>query len=161
MEKKFIAAFGTADAVITGVHAGLTVWRAVFTQLSRRICIGAGWTLHYTRAILVQEISCDTGNVMQNCLRSTTEESKHIRYHKIPLKQEEQSSACGPKHVLQDASQAWHSLYLPGSKTINRVTVSHSITDKTSHFTCYRGKYHILFKMRAVLRIFCFTHLHH
>ncbi len=59
MEKKFIAAFGTTDAVITGVYAGLTVWRAVLTQLSGRVCIRAGWTLRYTRTVLVQEISCD------------------------------------------------------------------------------------------------------
>lgn len=39
VEKKFIGAFGTADAVITGVHTGLTAGRAVLTQLSGRVRI--------------------------------------------------------------------------------------------------------------------------
>lgn len=30
-----------------------------------------------------------------------------------PLKQEAQSSACGPKQVLQDASHEWHWLFFP------------------------------------------------
>lgn len=60
VQKKFVAAFGTADAVITCVHAGLTVWQAVLTQLSGRVCVGAGWTLHYTWTVLIQKISCDT-----------------------------------------------------------------------------------------------------
>lgn len=82
MEKKFVAAFGTADAVITGVHAGLTVWRAVLTQLSGRVCVGAGRTLHYTRTVLIQEISCThqctirIGQMFQ-CI-AMAEESKYL-----------------------------------------------------------------------------------
>lgn len=60
MEKEFIAAFSTADAVITGVQAGLAARRAVLTQLSGGVCVGAGWTLRDTRTVLIQEISCDT-----------------------------------------------------------------------------------------------------
>lgn len=35
-----------------------------------------------------------------------------------PLKQEAQSSACGPKQVLQDASHEWHWLFFPAIKTL-------------------------------------------
>lgn len=59
VEKKFIGAFGTADAVITGVHTGLTAGRAVLTQLSGRVRIWARWTLLYAGTVLVQEISCE------------------------------------------------------------------------------------------------------
>lgn len=38
----------------------------------------------------------------------------------VPLKQEEQSSACGPKQVLHDASHVWHSPYFPGIKTAKK-----------------------------------------
>lgn len=41
----------------------------------------------------------------------------------IPLKQEEQSIACGPKQVLQDASHVWHPPDFPGMKTGYRLDI--------------------------------------
>lgn len=60
VEKQFIAALGTAHAVIAGVYAWFTVWGALLTQPSARVCIGSRWTLHDTRAVLVQEIPWGT-----------------------------------------------------------------------------------------------------
>lgn len=59
VENKLIASCGAADAVVTGVHTGLTVWRAVLTQLSGRVRKGAGGTLIDARTVLVQQVSWD------------------------------------------------------------------------------------------------------
>lgn len=67
VEKKFIASFGAADAVVTVVYTRFTVWWTILTQLSSRASKGARWTLQHTRTLLVQEISCGTNERLISC----------------------------------------------------------------------------------------------
>lgn len=66
MEEKSIAAFGAADAGVTSVHTGLTIWRTVLTQLSGEVCKGARGTLCHARTILVQKKSFETRRTIQS-----------------------------------------------------------------------------------------------
>lgn len=156
VEEKFKGAFGTADAVVTGATAGLAVWRAVFTQLSGRICIGSRWTLGYTRTILIQEVACDTQSTQSHGCLTWPREACIFLYLWNKMN----------NPVLEVQSRFYRKLHRNGRHCISLETKptkipSRLFSDSLLHFTYTKKAHFVNVAVRVLffLKLLCLHHL--